>query len=75
MTTALIVRRQYLSSNASVRPETAGPIRKVLKMNLMIEELTRDRMRSVQRDAERSRAASRLRRRAVAVSIRAKSAE
>ena len=53
--------RDHLSHNASVRPETAGPIRKVYKMSLMIENLVRDRMRRTQRDAELSRAASRLR--------------
>lgn len=56
-----IVRREHLSHNTLLCPETAGPIRKVLEMNLMIEELARDRMRRTQRDAELSRAADRLR--------------
>ncbi|SDO21184.1 hypothetical protein SAMN04515671_0161 [Nakamurella panacisegetis] len=56
-----ICARDHLSRNASVRPETAGPLSKVLKMNLMIENLVRDRMRRTQRDAELSRAADRLR--------------
>lgn len=60
---AIHVRRDYLRANASVRPETAGPIPKVIRMNLMIEELSRDRMRSMQRDAERARAAQLLRKR------------
>jgi hypothetical protein len=58
------LRRQFLSHNTSVRPETAGPIRKVLKMNLMFEDLARDRMRRMRRDAELSRAVHRLRLRA-----------
>ena len=56
-----ICARDHLSYNTSVRPETAGPKRRVLKMNLMIEDLARDRMRRTQRDAELSRAADRLR--------------
>jgi len=58
---AIHVRRNCLSPNTSVRPETAGPIPKVIRMSLMTEDLSRDRMRSVQRDAERARAADRLR--------------
>lgn len=60
--TAPIVRREHLSHNTSLCPETAGPIRKVNKMSLLIEALVRDRMRRTQRDAELSRAADRLRR-------------
>ena len=56
-----ICARDHLSHKASVRPETAGPKRRVLKMNLLIEDLVRDRMRRTQRDAELSRAADRLR--------------
>ena len=59
-----IVRRNFMSYNTSVRPETAGPIRKVIKMSLMIEDLTRDRMRRVQLDAAQSRSAQRSRERA-----------
>jgi hypothetical protein len=58
---AVCVRRHFLSYNTSVRPETAGPLRKVIKMSLMIEDLSRDRMRRVQRDAELARAAHQLR--------------
>jgi hypothetical protein len=58
---AIHIRRNCLSPNTSVRPETAGPIPKVIRMSLMTEDLSRDRMRSVQRDAERARAAHRVR--------------
>jgi len=60
---AVYLRRHYLSHNTSVRPETAGPLRKVINMSLMIEELSRDRMRTVQRDVELARTAQRLRQR------------
>ena len=68
MTSVLIVarnsvhiRRDFLSHNTSVRPETAGPLRKVTTMSLMTEDLSRERMRRVQRDAELARAAHQLR--------------
>jgi hypothetical protein len=59
--TAPIVRREHLLHNALLCRETAGPIREALRMNLLIEDLARDRMRRTQRDAELSRAADRLR--------------
>lgn len=52
--------RDSLSCNISVRFMATVPLRKVNKMSLMVEDLARDRMRRMQRDAELSRVARRL---------------
>jgi transcription initiation factor TFIIIB Brf1 subunit/transcription initiation factor TFIIB len=66
------IRREFKSHNTSVRPETAGPLRKETTMSLMTEDLSRDRMRRVQRDAELARAAHqrRLRKRQARSSVK-----
>lgn len=72
MTTPLMARRNRLGPITSLRPEMDGAIHKEIKMHLMVEDLARDRMRRVQREAELRRAANRLRKQQALDRIRTK---
>ncbi len=72
MTTALIVRRNRLRSIIFLRPKMDGAIHKEIKMYLIVEDLARDRMRRVQREAELRRAANRLRKQQALDRVRTK---
>jgi hypothetical protein len=62
MITPLVIRRDALQDNIPVRPVTVGRPRKEKHMSSLVEDLTRDRMRRVQHDAELGRMAERRRR-------------